>query len=148
MTKLGEMGKMYKELVLRTTAANGTASVMDGLHEFLEAVRQHQLVRGHFKALLHVAIGRRITRTDGTLVSTGVTWRQLAETFRQIRWDKELVRELGLNPDDLPPRDRARYWYAAITTAQVGSPKARDLGDAYARIVAPLGYFVGPAPGS
>ena len=83
-----------------------------------------------------------------TLVSTGVTWRQLAETFRQIRWDKELVRELGLNPDDLPPRDRARYWYAAITTAQVGSPKARDLGDAYARIVAPLGYFVGPAPGS
>src|SRR5262245_63909229 len=76
---------------------------MEGLREFLEKVSQSHLVRGHFRALLHVAIGRRISRADGIVLSTGVTWRQLAELLRNIRWDKEQVRELGLNPDDLPP---------------------------------------------
>ena len=121
---------------------------MEGLREFLEKVRQNHLVRGHFRALLHVAIGRRISRADGTLLSAGVTWRQLSDLLRIIRWDKELVRELGLNPDDLPPRDRQRYWYAAIVAARVNGPDARDQGDAYAKLVAPLGFEIGPAPGA
>jgi len=121
---------------------------MEGLREFLEKVRQNQLVRGHFRALLHVAIGRRISRSDGTLLSGGVTWRQLSELLRLLRWDKELVRELGLNPDDLPPRDRQRYWYAAIVAARVDAPDARELGDDLAKRVAPLGFAVGPAPGA
>ena len=121
---------------------------MEGLREFLESVRQNHLVSGHFRALLHVVIGRRISRPDGTLLTTGVTWRQLAELLRLIRWDKEQVRELGLNPDDLPPRDRQRYWYAAIVAAQVDSPDCSELGDQYARLIAPLGFVVGPAPGS
>jgi len=120
---------------------------MEGLREFLETVRQHHLVRGHFRALLHIAIGRRISRTDGTVLSAGVTWRQLSDLLRLIRWDKELVRELGLDPDDLPPRDRQRYWYAAIVAARVDSPDVRALGDAYVKLVAPLGFVVGPAPG-
>jgi hypothetical protein len=121
---------------------------MEGLREFLEKVRQNHLVRGHFRALLHVAIGRRISRADGTVLSTGVTWRQLSELLRLIRWDKELVRELGLNPDELPPRDRQRYWYAAIVAARVDAPDARVQGDAYAKVVAPVGLVVGPAPGA
>jgi len=121
---------------------------MDELREFLESVRQNQLVRGHFRALLHVVIGRRISRIDGRVVSTGVTWRQLSELFKEIRWDKELVREIGLNPDDLPPRDRQRYWYTAIAAAQVNHVEARILGDNYARLVARLGFVIGPAPGS
>ncbi|HVK11317.1 MAG TPA: hypothetical protein VM597_21280 [Gemmataceae bacterium] len=120
---------------------------MEGLREFLEAVRQNQLVRGHFRALLHVAIGRRITRADGTILSNGVTWRQLSELLRLIRWDKELVREVGLNPDDLPPRDRQRYWYAAILAAKVDSPEARAAGDAYVRLTEKLGFVIGPGPG-
>lgn len=120
---------------------------MEGLREFLEKVRQNHLVRGHFRALLHVIIGRRITRSDGTVISHGVTWRQLAELLRLMRWDKELVRELGLIPDDLPPRDRQRYWYAAIVAARVDAIEARALGDAYAKLVAPHGYAIGPAPG-
>jgi hypothetical protein len=120
---------------------------MEGLREFLEAVRQNQLVRGHFQALLHVAIGRRIARADGTVLSSGVTWRQLSELLRLIRWDKELVREIGLNPDDLPPRDRQRYWYAAILAAKVDSAEARAAGDAFARLVSKLGFVVGPGPG-
>src|SRR5687768_775043 len=121
---------------------------MEGLREFLEKVRQSHLVRGHFRALLHVAIGRRITSADGTILSNGVTWRQLSELLRIIRWDKELVRELGLNPDDLPPRDRQRYWYTAIVAARVDTREARALGDAYAKLLAPIGFDIGPAPGA
>jgi hypothetical protein len=121
---------------------------MEGLREFLEKVRQAHLVRGHLRALMHVAIGRRITRGDGTILSTGATWRQLSDLLRLLRWDKELVREVGLNSNDLPPRDRQRYWYAAIVAARVDAPDARALGDAYAKLVAPLGFSVGPAPGA
>jgi hypothetical protein len=121
---------------------------MEGLREFLEKVRQANLVRGHLRALLHVAIGRRISRADNTVLSNGVTWRQLSELLRLIRWDKELVREVGLKPEDLPPRDRQRYWYAAIVAARVDAPDARTAGDAYAKLVAPLGFKVGPAPGA
>ena len=121
---------------------------MEGLREFLEKVRQSHLVRGHFRALLHVAIGRRITRADGTVLSNGVTWRQLSELLRIIRWDKDLVRELGLDPDDLPPRDRQRYWYAAIVAARVDTREASTLGDAYAKLMAPIGFVIGPAPGA
>ena len=121
---------------------------MDRLIEFLETLRRHQLVRGQFRAILHVVIGRSIRCTDGELVSSGVTWRELAKIFQAIRWDKELVREVGLIPDDLPPRDRQRYWYTAISAAKVTTPEARALGDQFTHLVVPLGYAVGPAPGS
>jgi hypothetical protein len=120
---------------------------MDGLREFLEDLRQKGLVRGRFLGVLNVAIGRRIARSDGTILSAGVTWRELAALFKRIRWDVELVRELGLDPADLPPRDRQRFWYTAITHAQVSSAAARAAGDALAAALAEVGYAVGPAPG-
>ena len=52
---------------------------MDGLRQFLEAIRQAQLVQGYLRAILHIAIGRKISRTDGTVLSAGTTWRQLSE---------------------------------------------------------------------
>jgi hypothetical protein len=121
---------------------------MEGLREFLERIRQAHLVRGHLRAILHIAIGRRISRTDGTVLSSGATWRQMSELLRLLRWDKELVREVGLNPADLPPRDRQRYWYAAIIAARVDSMDARELGDLFAPLVEPLGFVIGPAPGT
>src|SRR5947208_5751641 len=50
---------------------------MDGLQAFLEEVRQHGLAVGNLLGLLHILIGRRITRTDGTLISPGQTWREV-----------------------------------------------------------------------
>ncbi len=102
---------------------------MEGVREFLERLRQHGLVEGHFIGLLHIIIGRRISHVDGRLLSAGLTWRQLSELLKIMRWDKEQVREVGLNPDDLPPRDRQRYWYAAIVAAKVDSNIARAAGD-------------------
>jgi hypothetical protein len=115
---------------------------MDGVREFLESIRQNRLDKSHLRAVLHIAIGRKIQKSDGTVVSTGVTWRQLAEVLRVVRWDKEAVREIGLNPDDLPPRDRQRYWYQAISAAKVDSPAARAEADVLIPQLAAIGYQV------
>ncbi len=120
---------------------------MEPLREFLNAVRHHGTAHGNLLGLLHILIGRRITRANGAPVTGGMTWRELAVLLKQLRWDRDAVRELNLDPADLPPRDRERYWYAAISQAGVGSPAAKAAGD---RLVAPLralGYVVGPAPG-
>lgn len=119
---------------------------MEGAREFLERVRQHQIIKGLFQGLLHVLIGRKISRADGTLLSSGLTWRQLSELLKLLRWDKEYVRELGLDPDELPPRDRQRFWYTAITLAQVDSPEAAAAAERLIRKVASLGFVIsGPA---
>lgn len=120
---------------------------MEGAREFLEQMRQHQLVKGYLRGLLHALIGRMISRADGTVLSKGLTWRQLAELLKLIRWDRELVRELGLNPDELPPRDRQRFWYVAITAAQVDSADASAAADRLARKAAAIGYVISPAKG-
>jgi hypothetical protein len=119
---------------------------MDGIGEFLEAVRAQGLVTGHFRALLHIAIGRRVTRTDGTAISAGLTWRELAALLKQLRFDKELVREWGADPEALAPRDRQRFWYSAIALARVDSPEAMAEADRLTGRLKELGYVIGPAP--
>lgn len=119
---------------------------MDGLHEFLEDLRRHGYAQGNLLGLLHVFIGRRIETAQGGLISQGVTWRALAALLKKIRWDKDAVRELGLNPKDLPPRDREKFWYLAIAQAGVDSERAAAAGDRLAEILRAHGYVVGPAP--
>src|SRR5688572_28988373 len=87
---------------------------MDELRTFLEAVRQRGLVAGRLRGLFNITIGRKITKSDGTLVSAGVTWRELASLLKLVRYEKELVAEVGANPEELAPRDRQRFWYTAI----------------------------------
>jgi hypothetical protein len=120
---------------------------MDGVQSFLDELRRQGLVEGHFLGLIHVLIGRRITRADGTVVSPGLTWRQLADILKSQRWAKDAVREIGLDPADLPPRDRQRFWYTAIAHAKVDSVEAAAAGDRLATAVNPLGYVVSAAPG-
>jgi hypothetical protein len=119
---------------------------MDRLREFLEAVRKHGAAQGNFRGLLHILIGRRVALPDGTVISGGMTWRALAGEFKKARWDREAVRELGLNPTDLPPRDRQRFWYTAIAQAGVHSPEAAAAGDRLVEPLRSLGFVVGPAP--
>ena len=120
---------------------------MDSLRELLEAVREHDLARGQFQGLLHILVGRRISREDGTLISSGTTWRDLAALFKRLRWDREVVRELGLDPADLPPRDRHRFWYTAISRGGIDSSTARASAEKLAKPLQELGYVIGPAPG-
>jgi hypothetical protein len=116
----------------------------DGVTEFLQTVRDRGLVTGHFRALLHVVVGRTISLIDGTVISNGLSWRDLSVLLKELRFDKDLVEEIGQKPDDLPPRDRQRYWYSAILAAKIDHATTRELGDHYARLLLPLGYVVGP----
>lgn len=115
---------------------------MDGAREFLEAVRQNQFYLGNLRAVMHIVIGRKISRVDGTVLSAGITWRQLAELFRLMRWDREGVRELGIDPDALPPRDRQRFWYTAITMTGVDSMIAREEAERLIPNLRKIGYLV------
>jgi hypothetical protein len=119
---------------------------MDELREFLDDLKQRGLAQANLLGLFHVLIGRRVALADGTLVSNGVTWRVLAEALKRARWDKDAVRQLGLEPVGLAPRDRQRYWYQAIAQARVDSPQARQAADVLAEELRAAGYVIGPAP--
>jgi len=120
---------------------------MDRLRELLNVLRQHNLAQGHFLGLMNILIGRRISRADGTEVSTGLTWRDAASLLKRAHWDREAVREVGVDPADLPPRDRQRFWYVAITRAGVDSAAATTAGDALVTALRRHGYVIGPPPG-
>ena len=116
---------------------------MDALSVFLHELLKTGRAQGNLLGLLHVLIGRKIRRTDGnTTVSNGLTWRDLAGWLKKVRWDPDAVRELGLDPDDLPPRDRHRYWYSAIMQAKVNSPAAAEAGERFINAIRELGYDV------
>src|SRR5262245_62783739 len=120
---------------------------MDALADLLLDLKQSGLAHGQFLGFLHVIIGRRINKKDGTPMTAGVTWRQLAMQLKKLRWNTDAVKELGLNPDDLPPRDRERYWYTAIMRARVDTMEAEKAGDKFAAMLKKRGYDVGPPPG-
>ncbi len=121
---------------------------MESLRELLEAVRDRAAVRKRFRGLLHILVGRRIARSDGTLVSSGMSWRDLAALLKKMRWDRDAVSQWGIDPAELPPRDRERFWYAAIARAALDSPQAVAEAEQLIPILEPLGYSVGPAPRS
>jgi hypothetical protein len=76
-----------------------------------------------------------------------MTWRDLSTLLKRLRWDREVVRELGLNPADLPPRDRERFWYMAIARAGIDTADAAADADRLIESLRKLGFEVGPAPG-
>jgi hypothetical protein len=115
---------------------------MDALSMLLDLLKNNGQTQGNFLGFLNVLIGRTITR-DKVILSKGISWRELAGWLKKVRWDPEAVRELGLDPDDLPPRDRLRYWYAAIAHAKVDSATAQKAGDKFAAVLGGLGYEVG-----
>lgn len=110
--------------------------------ELLEAVRDKGVAAGHFRGLLYVLVARRVSTTDGEAVSAGMTWRDLSALLKKVRWDREAVRELGIDPAELPPRDREKYWYLAIGRAGLSSPEASQDADALTAPLRELGYVV------
>jgi hypothetical protein len=119
---------------------------MSALYEFLEEIKRSGGAAGNFLGLLHVLIGRRLARQDGTVISVGLTWREVAVALKKVRWEKNAVSELALAPAALPPRDRERYWYAAIARAQVDSLRAAEAGNRLATTLQSAGYVVSTTP--
>jgi hypothetical protein len=119
---------------------------MDALSAFLERQKKNLKGRGHFLGLLNVVIGRTIAAKDGTVIARGVAWRELAALLKRLRWDPDLVSDLGVEAQDLPPRDRQRYWYTAIARAHVDGPEAAKAGDRYAELLRKQGFDVAARP--
>ncbi|MFL5243024.1 MAG: hypothetical protein ACJ8FY_13030 [Gemmataceae bacterium] len=119
---------------------------MDRLHDFLTYVKDKKLAQGNFLGLLHVLIGRTVQDGNGESVSNGVTWRELAAWLQKVRWDKDAVRDLGVDPEELPPKDRQRFWFMAFARANLDSPKAGQAGDRFAQKLRAEGYNVGTGP--
>jgi hypothetical protein len=119
---------------------------MDVLREFVNDLKRQGYVQGKFLGMLNVLIGRQIFNADGNLLSNGLTWRELADLLKRVRWPREAVRELGLDPAALAPRDRQRYWYQAIAKAQVDSGPATAAGEHFADMLRAAGYRVGAGP--
>ncbi len=120
---------------------------MNGLLRVLELVRDKKLAAGSLRGLFHVCIGRTVTEPNGTLISAGVTWRELAALLMQAKYDTELVRELGADPHALAPKDREKLWYQAVGLAKVDSAEARAQAEKLAEKLKNYGFVVGPAPG-
>ena len=55
----------------------------------------------------------------------------------------ETVRELALDPAALPPRDREKFWYAAILCAGLGTAEAKAEGEMVAKLLRAQGYGIG-----
>ena len=120
---------------------------MDALQEFLEDLKRQGLGQGNLLGLCNVLIGRKVSLSDGTVVCNGLTWRELGGWLKKVRWPKDAVKEVGLDPDALPPRDRQQYWYTAIARAGVDSAAATEAGDRLGAQLKKAGYVVGAAPG-
>ncbi len=118
---------------------------MDGPRPVLELVRDRNLAVGRLRGFFHLLIGRTLSR-DGTVLSTGASWRELAHWLKLLKFDRELVRELEADPDTLSPKDREKFWYAAIAMAKVDSPQARREADELAGLLVPLGFIVSGLP--
>ena len=115
---------------------------MDQLRDFLDAVKESGVATGHFRGLLFILVGQHIRRADGTTLATGMSWRAAAAALKLCRWDRLAVQELGIEPTDLAPRDREKYWYTAISRANLGAAEARASAEMLARAVGPLGYTI------
>jgi hypothetical protein len=110
------------------------------LLELLGAVRRGRLAEGELPGLLHLLIGHRLTREDGTLVSPGLTWRQAAEALAMAGW----------KPPPGPPPAIARgrpltpagLWFAAVCRAGVDSADARAGAERLARRLREFGYTI------
>ena len=121
---------------------------MDGSRAVLELIRDRGLVAGRLRGFFHLVIGRALSRGDGTILSTGVTWRELSQLLKLLKFDRDLVKELDADPDSISPKDREKFWYVAISLAKVDSAQARLEAEELAGLLKPHGILVGSAPGA
>ena len=119
---------------------------MDGSQVVLELIRDRQLAVGRLRGFFHLIIGRKLSREDGTVLSMGLTWRELATALKLLKFDRELVKELGSDPESVSPKDREKFWYFAIGLAKVDSAQARREAEELTLLLKPLGIVVGIPP--
>jgi hypothetical protein len=133
---------MHDELLTRGRRGPQQDVGMDRLRELLVELKRDTYAQGNFLGLLNVLIGSTIEGSDGDIVSTGATWRSLAELLKKVRWTKQAATDLGLELGNFAPRDRQRFWYQVISHANVDSPQAREAGARMIEQLRHMGYRV------
>jgi hypothetical protein len=119
---------------------------MKALGTFLSWLETRKLMEGRVRGLFHILVGREIVDKRGDVISNGLTWREVAEAFAAAHINTAHVEQLGLDPEKLAPRDRKRFWYAAIMTAKPDSLEAREEAEKLIAALKPHGYQIGDAP--
>jgi hypothetical protein len=114
---------------------------MDGVQQVLEMIRSQKLARGRLRGLFQLFIGHKLATADGTVISTGLTWRQLARALKEARFEKDLVSEVGADPETLSPRDRERFWYSAIAMGLAAGDATPQM-DQLLKVLKPMGVRV------
>ncbi len=97
----------------------------DSLESFLLKLRTQSFPHESFLGFLHVIVGGGLVSPEGHRLVSGISWRDLALLLKKVRWDPAMVRQLGVDPTKLAPRDRERFWYQAICQAGLDSPVAK-----------------------
>ncbi|MSR31486.1 MAG: hypothetical protein EXR99_08280 [Gemmataceae bacterium] len=113
---------------------------MDQLDHFISLVKSKGICQGRFLGFLHILVAYHILDNLGKPISTGMTWREAANRLRKNRWNPDDIELLGLKGEDMPQRDRLRYWYVAIVRSGIGSEKAAAEADALARNFKRIGF--------
>ena len=119
---------------------------MGGLYDFLADLKQRGQAAGQFLGLLNVLIGRRVQKEDGSPISSGVTWRELSFALKKVRWEKESVRDLGIDPARVAAARSAALLVCRHRPGPVDSARASAAGDRLAEVLRLSGYRVSPAP--
>ena len=98
---------------------------IESLEGFLLRLRPQTFPQECFLGFLHVLISGALVDDMGGRPFPGQSWRDLASVLKKVRWDPTMVRQMGIDPAVLPPRDRERFWYQAICMAKIDSLDAK-----------------------
>jgi hypothetical protein len=107
-------------------ARTGSMAVTtESLESFLLRLRPQAFPPETFLGLLHLLISGSLADEQGNRPFPGQSWRDLASVLKKVRWDPSMVKQMGIDPTTLAPRDRERFWYQAICMAKIDSPEAK-----------------------
>lgn len=113
---------------------------MDALDNFLLALKEGSITKGRILGLIRLLVAYKIYDKNGDPVTLGVTFRTLAEKLKKARWETSEIDALGINPKELPQRDRYRFWYVALVRSKVNDPVAIKEADELANKIMNIGY--------
>ncbi|GEM_PF-292212 len=117
-----------------------TDGFMDSIDQLLLVIKAKSLHLGRFLGLLNLLVAYKISDESGKEISLGLTFKQLSEKLKKNRWNPEDIEALGLKSEDLPQRDRLRFWFVALVRADIGGSKAIIEADTLAKAIKKIGY--------
>ena len=116
---------------------------MEALATLLDHIKKQGLATGNVLGFFHVLIGRHMQRGRTAKSSPPACPRaKLYELAQEGPLGHQPGHRAEYEAEELPPKDRQRFWYGAIAKAGVDSAAAAKAGDLFGRKLEALGYQV------